>query len=363
MLALRLWARLQSDDRPVLTNGLKRPTLDLLMQEVGMRRTQLLATIIAVQVLILAVPSPVTAAPQSYRFEPLAPEYVGSDCRFAPPQLAFDLVLDSEVSAATVGLSSDGEPLRVQPIGSGRFEVTPWGDGNTGLILIVGRPPRLEGQYALRGLNCTARLPGSGVAAREDSPAFSPHALAEAFAAAARLRDAAEAQRKGDYRNATESAQGAVTAAAGSVSADHPLTLRAAFAQASAMSNAGQPGPAVNLATQTWKTQETVLGPMHPDTRSTRAGIAWQLFLAGRTADAIKFAEESLAVFGRELGRTDRTYVRLYGQLGTLLAANGEAQKARETLEEALVLQKTAGSDRLEGITTRNSLAITFMNL
>lgn len=328
-----------------------------------MRRARMLASIVAVHLLVLAVPCRVTAAPQSYRFEPPAPEYVGSDCRFAPPRLAFDLVLDAEATAETVGLSSDGEPLRVKPVGGGRFEVTRLGDGKPGLLLIADRPPRLEGEYALRGLNCTARVPGSGGAAREDSPAYSPHALVEASAAAARLLDAAEAQRKGDYRSASETAQRAATASAGSVGADHPLTLRAAFAQASAMSNAGQPGPAVNLAMQTWKTQETVLGPMHPDTRSTRAGIAWQLFLAGRTADAITFAEETLAVLDRELGRSDRTYVRLYGQLGTLFAANGEAQKARGTLEEALVLQKAAGSDRLEGITTRNSLAITFMNL
>jgi len=41
----------------------------------------------------------------------------------------------------------------------------------------------------LRGLKCTVRLPGSGVAAREDGPAFPPQAVAEAFSAAARLRE------------------------------------------------------------------------------------------------------------------------------------------------------------------------------
>lgn len=328
-----------------------------------MRRTQALASVLAMQALLVALPPPGVAAPRSYRFELNAPELVGSDCRFAPTRLAFDLALEPGAAESTAGLSSDGEALRVRHSGGDVREVTLSGGEKTGLIVTDGQAPRLAGEYALRGMSCTARLPATGVAARAEGPTFSASALEGALAAATRLRNAAESQRKGDYRSAAENAQNAVTASAASVGADHPLTLRAALARASAMSNAGEPGPAADLAMQTWKSQEKVLGPMHPDTRSTRAAIVWQLFQAGRTADAIRFAEETLVVFGRELGKSDRTYVRLYGQLGTLYAANGQAQKARETLEEALVLQKAAGSDRVDGITTRNSLAITFMNL
>ena len=307
---------------------------------------------------LLVLPS--LAPAQVFTFDLSAARLDGDDCRFAPPALSLVLAMDRTVAT---GITVDGQPLRMTSSASGD---APWlltRAASGSLALTPDTVPLLTGELRLRALDCRAVLPEAGLGGQRTDGAPSPSQLDASVSALEAEAAIAEAHRKGDYRGAAMQARTAEQALLANLGPEHAATLRIRSALAWAMTYAGEPAPALELATGVWNAQIARLGPLHPDTRQTRANIAWQLFAAGRLADAIDFATGVLADFRAALGERHPAYVRLHGQLGTFYAADGQSAKARIVLERTLELQQAAGSDAAESIPVRNNLSIVFARL
>ena len=91
---------------------------------------------------------------------------------------------------------------------------------------------------------------------------------------------------------------------------DHRDTLSSMNNLAISYGTVGRTADALKLGEETLALQRAKLGPDHPDTLSSMMGLASSYGAVGRTAEALKLREETLALRRAKLGRTIRTRYR-----------------------------------------------------
>ena len=142
------------------------------------------------------------------------------------------------------------------------------------------------------------------------------------------------------------------------IGAEDDSTLSLANSLAIAYRTAGRTEDAIRLHEQTLAARERVLGPDHPDTLASRSNLAIGYRAVGRTEEAIRLHEEALAAKERVLGPDHPSTLRSRNNLANGYQAAGRTEEAIQLHEQTLAArERVLGPDHPDTLNSRSNLA------
>jgi serine/threonine protein kinase/tetratricopeptide (TPR) repeat protein len=175
-----------------------------------------------------------------------------------------------------------------------------------------------------------------------------------------------------DYGPAERNAARAVQIRERYLGSEHPATLEALALQAWSLRSAGWPHEQAHeqelrksraaepIARRELAIRRRVLGPTHPDTLSTQAGLALILSDLGRHEDAEDLAAQAEALGVRFLGPESQVALGARFTLGLIAQRRGNLDRAEALLRQVLAAQEqTLGRLDRESLSALQALAYT----
>jgi Tetratricopeptide repeat/AAA ATPase domain len=139
---------------------------------------------------------------------------------------------------------------------------------------------------------------------------------------------------------------------------DHPNTLTTRNNVAYWTAQTGDAGEALRLSAELLHDEQRLLGPNHPNTLTTRNNIAGWTGQTGDAREALRLFEELLPDQLRVLGPNHRNALTTRNNIANWTGSAGEGREALRLFEELLPdLQRVLGPDHPETLRVRNSIA------
>ncbi len=145
--------------------------------------------------------------------------------------------------------------------------------------------------------------------------------------------------------------------------AEHPATLTARNNLALSYQSAGRTADAITLQQQVLADVERLLGAEHPATLSARSNLAGSYRSAGRTADAITLQQQVLADRERLLGAEHPATLTARNNLALSYQSAGRTADAIPLQQQVLAdVERLLGAEHPDTLTARTNLALSYQS-
>jgi len=151
---------------------------------------------------------------------------------------------------------------------------------------------------------------------------------------------------KGEFDQAREQYEGAVTLWTELHGANHPDVANALNNLGAALGEQGKYAESKEHFTRALAVRERTLGPAHPYVATTLNNLAGTLFALGEYAESLPLHERALAIKKAAFGPDHPRVAQALNNIGNVLLSLKRLPEARSSLEEALVVwEKALGGD------------------
>ena len=176
-----------------------------------------------------------------------------------------------------------------------------------------------------------------------------------------RIWSVAELNQKANAAQAIELGTSVIRECQTVLGPDHPGTLTSRDNLATAYYIAGRIDEAIELRQRTLADRERILGPDHPDTLSSRNNLGTAYLKAGRTDEAMELHQRTLADRERILGPDHPDTLMSRGNLASAYRKAGRIDEAMELHQRTLAdHERILGPDHPDTLTSRDNLAIAY---